>query len=566
MLPQQSKWMASAASGSHLLIPSSSATCILKVLHVCQKSGRKPVLGPMLHHSCSRWGENVIRVPGRSFRLHQTVNVGPSVEWRLDASHATWARRTFSTSSFASSSFIRRFPRRKNSEEIATGEKSVSEAKRLEEFLSPHSGSEARTERLVSEVASDPGLTGTFVINGSQSQRNVNKLRSTTASTLQMTMDMPDVSTSDQSPIATGQDEASANSSNYEFQDMKWMRGKDTRLHKSRVSDSDVMQGEEMASEVYPGDNSHSTEVETVSADLLEMDSGKHPGVHRRSKAEGWRKHPHQENEKSYHKAKENLTIPRGHDLLYGISPCLLALQHAKREVHQLYITSAFKNSQRSEVKDILALVEERGLRVWTTNRRVLDKFSEERPHQGVCMETSRLYFSPVREEEDEGEVPASSVRLVLDQIKDPMNLGALLRSAYFLGVDKVIVSKKNCCSLTPVVSKASSGVMEIIPVYATALIPSYLENEKLKGWSIVGASVGGSSSSEDVIPCHEYNPTGPVLLVVGNEGFGLSSDISEQCSEFISIPAGRQLHAGIDSLNVSVATGILLHSLLGRR
>lgn len=294
--------MAMAGSGNHLLTPSSSATCILKVLG--QRSRRKPVLGPMLHHSCSLGGENLIQVPGRSFRLHQTVNVGPSVEWRLNASHATWARRTFSTSSFASSRFIRRFPRRKNSEEIATGEESVSEARRLEEFLSPHSSNEARNEGLVSEEASDPGLTGTFVINGSQSQRNVNKLRSTTASTLQMTMDMPDVSTSDPSPIATGQDEASANSSNYEFQDMKRMRGKDTRLHKSRVGDPGLMQGEEMASEVmasevYPGDNSHSTEVETVSADLLEMDSGKHPGVHRRSKAEGWKqKHPHQENEK----------------------------------------------------------------------------------------------------------------------------------------------------------------------------------------------------------------------------------------------------------------------------
>lgn len=289
--------MAMAASGSHLLVPSSSATCILKVFG--QRSGRKPVLGLMLHHSCSLRGENVIQVPGRSFKVHQTVNFGPSVEWRLNASHAAWARRTFSTSSFASSRYIRRFPRRKNSEEIATGEESVSEAKRLEEFLSPgHSGSEARTEGLVSEVASDPGLTGTFVIGGSQSQRNVNKLSSTTASTLQMTTDMPDVSTSDPSPIATGQDEASANSSNYGFQDMKRMWGKDTRRHKSRVGDPGVMQGEELASEMYPGDNSHSTEVETVSADLLEMDSGKPSGVHRRSKAEGWRKHPHQENEK----------------------------------------------------------------------------------------------------------------------------------------------------------------------------------------------------------------------------------------------------------------------------
>nr|XP_054749014.1 uncharacterized protein LOC129254561 [Lytechinus pictus] len=600
MLPHPSKLMSSCRG---LLIPPAISPTRRYIIQLFGHNGQSSKKESMLHQSCSLCSESVLQSPQRRFRFYQALDHDRSSE-----------ARTFSTSCYAMSGFVKRFPRwplrvgRRN----VRGKERESEA--IEEFVSLRSSNESLEEKLVNKVVSDPGFEGTFVVHGSQTQSNAVDQR-IAHWPVQVPKDNLDVPVSDQSQ--TGQERLSPDSWNSELHGMsqrlardrdtrihvhrsrnvfkqgraiptgqvlrdmpdtcrnseqqgrKQTMGKDTRIYKSGTNDLDVMQGKESSSEVYPGPNIHPTDVETVSADLLEMDSRKHSGARWKSTAEDRRSN--QENEKrssSLHhreRTKEQIRIPHGRDLLYGISPCFLALKHAKREVHQLYVTSTFQNSQRSEVKEILALVEERGLRMWQTNRRVLDRFTEQRRHQGVCMETSRLYFDSLLEEGYDDFTP-SSVRLVLDKIHDPMNLGALLRSAYFLGIDKVIVSKKNCCSLTPVVSKASSGVMEIMPVYAAPHIPSYLENEKQKGWSVVGASVGSCSSSNESIPCNKYKQTGPILLVVGNEGFGLSNDIIEQCSEFISVPAGRQLHAGIDSLNVSVATGILLHSILGRR
>ncbi|XP_041455467.1 uncharacterized tRNA/rRNA methyltransferase slr0955-like [Lytechinus variegatus] len=599
MLPHPIKMMGIFSCRGLLIPPPAISPTRRYVIQLFGESSKKE---SMLHPSCSLCSDSILQSQ-RRFRFYQA----------LDHDGSSSEARTFSTSCYAMSRFVKRFPRwplrvgRRN----VRGKERESEA--IEEFMSLRSSNDSLDGKLVNKVVSDPGFEGTFVMHGSQTQSNAVDQR-IAQRPVQVPKDNLDVPVSDQSQ--SGQERVSPDSWNSECQDMsqrldrdrktrihgsrnvfkqgraiptgqvlrdmpdtcrngeqqgrKQTMGKDTRIYKSKTNDLDVMQGRESSSEVYPGPNIKPTDVETVSADLLEMDSRKHSGARWKSTAEDQRSN--QENEKrssSLHhreRTKEQIRIPRGRDLLYGISPCFLALKHAKREVHQLYVTSTFQNSQRPEVKEILALVEERGLRMWQTNRRVLDRFTEQRRHQGMCMETSRLYFDSLLDEEGYDDFTSTSVRLVLDQIHDPMNLGALLRSAYFLGIDKVVVSKKNCCSLTPVVSKASSGVMEIMPVYAAPHIPSYLENEKQKGWSVVGASVGSCSSSNESIPCNKYKQTGPTLLVVGNEGFGLSNDIIEQCSEFISVPAGRQLHAGIDSLNVSVATGILLHSILGRR
>ena len=139
------------------------------------------------------------------------------------------------------------------------------------------------------------------------------------------------------------------------------------------------------------------------------------------------------------------------------------------------------------------------------------------------------------------------------------MNLGARRRSAHFLGVDGVLVSEKNSAPLTPVVSKASSGACEIMRVHATRNLPKTLNSAAEQGWAVVGAAL------EDSVAPSELSRTQPTVLVMGSEGAGLRQLVRRSCSQFVRIPGADSSDVGdsVDSLNVSVAGGILLYALL---
>ena len=147
------------------------------------------------------------------------------------------------------------------------------------------------------------------------------------------------------------------------------------------------------------------------------------------------------------------------------------------------------------------------------------------------------------------------------------MNLGAILRSAYFLGADRVISSLRHSCPLSPVVSKASSGAMEVLGVYGYENLEDMLKLKVAQGWQVVG-TVGAEAGESHipVIQCSDFQMTKPTLLLMGGEADGLSRELLSLCHTLLTIPAGRELFPGIESLNVSVATGILLHSLLFSR
>ncbi|KGL77332.1 hypothetical protein N309_06302, partial [Tinamus guttatus] len=160
-----------------------------------------------------------------------------------------------------------------------------------------------------------------------------------------------------------------------------------------------------------------------------------------------------------------------------------------------------------------------------------------------------------------------AQVWLALEHVQDPMNLGALLRSAYFLGVDRVVSSRSNSCPLTPTVSKASSGAMEVFDVYSTDNFQGFLKVKLSICWEVVG-TVSSAEATEDVpvINCLEFQWSKPIILVIGNEGDGMSLETQRLCHRMLIVPPGRALCPGIESLNVSVATGILLHSICSQR
>jgi 21S rRNA (GM2251-2'-O)-methyltransferase len=167
---------------------------------------------------------------------------------------------------------------------------------------------------------------------------------------------------------------------------------------------------------------------------------------------------------------------------------------------------------------------------------------------------------------------------LVLDEVVDPQNLGALIRSAYFLGQTKlgVMVCSKNSAPPTPVVSAASAGALEHLTVYSTNNLPRTLQHAAEDGFRIVGASSSVPTSNEENPPplydLQDLTPGAadnrPTLLVLGSEGHGLRTLVAKACTEFVRIPSGagddaEEGGADVDSLNVSVTGGIILWHLL---
>ncbi|KAM9176815.1 rRNA methyltransferase 1, mitochondrial [Mergus octosetaceus] len=282
----------------------------------------------------------------------------------------------------------------------------------------------------------------------------------------------------------------------------------------------------------------------------------------------------------------------RGSEILFGIAPCAMALSQSRRDVFRLFLKEG-AGARRLVTSEFVLQAMARGVPVHHVRRRELDALCRGRVHQGVCLEASPLRFKSLEEAEEPdlgGEEGPNRqlVWLVLEQIQDPMNLGALLRSAYFLGVDRVVTSQRdrkihpyserdllqtrwNCllhsCPLTPTVSKASSGAMEVFDVYSTDDLRSFLKAKAAEGWEVVGTvSKPEEVENVPVISCLEFRWNKPIIIVIGNEGDGLSLETQLLCHRMLAIPPGRALHPGIESLNVSVATGILLHSICSQK
>ncbi|KAL6463374.1 hypothetical protein MHYP_G00277650 [Metynnis hypsauchen] len=262
--------------------------------------------------------------------------------------------------------------------------------------------------------------------------------------------------------------------------------------------------------------------------------------------------------------AQVNVKGAKEHDMVFGVAPCLLALSQARRTPSRLFVKSS-EGHLREAVQRVCEEALRHGVPIQQVSKRELDKMTGGMVHQGVCLQASRLGFlAKEKSTRPENGGHPHPLWLVLDGVQDPMNLGSILRSAYFLGVDRVASSIRNSCPLTPVVSKASSGVMELMDVYGYSNLADIVKMKLEEGWQVVG-TVGSEEavSGASVVSCSEYRMSKPTLLLMGGEGFGLSPELRQLCDILLTIPPRRDLHPAVDSLNVSVATGILLHSIL---
>ena len=170
-------------------------------------------------------------------------------------------------------------------------------------------------------------------------------------------------------------------------------------------------------------------------------------------------------------------------------------------------------------------------------------------------------------------------VGLFLDEIMDPHNIGAIIRSAYFLGIDFIVMTKKNSPSLTPVVSKASSGSMEFLPIFHVDDPLQFFQKSQLEvngNWTFITSHCTSGTENEPVtqfvrdktLDIHDLNGIAqqtPIMLVMGNEGKGVRSSLRQVSDYFVEIPYNgpqRDIQT-VDSLNVSVASAILINHIL---
>jgi 21S rRNA (GM2251-2'-O)-methyltransferase len=226
--------------------------------------------------------------------------------------------------------------------------------------------------------------------------------------------------------------------------------------------------------------------------------------------------------------------------------------------------TTSRSRDKQSQAAAVVALAEQRGVPVAYVDKGVLNTLSGDRPHQGYVLRCGPLHWESLsRIPVDDPLAPR--LWLVLDEVVDPQNLGALVRSAYFFGGATrvgVLVCAKNSAPSSPIVSAASAGALEVLPILTTSNLPRTLAAAALDGCRIVGASLSVPSSSNNIplyslVDCPPRDPARMTLLVLGSEGHGLRSLVVQACTELVRIPGAEE--GAVDSLNVSVSGGILL-------
>ena len=190
-------------------------------------------------------------------------------------------------------------------------------------------------------------------------------------------------------------------------------------------------------------------------------------------------------------------------------------------------------------------------------DRRKLDAMSFTRAHQGViALVAAHVYYSIddiLEEAASRGEAP---LIVICDELSDPHNLGAILRSAECAGAHGVIIPKRRSVGLTATVAKASAGAIEYTKVARVTNINNAIAELKEKGVWVFGTAAEGS------IPMYQANLTVPAAIVIGNEGDGMSQLVRKNCDVMLNIP----MKGHISSLNASAAASILLYEALRQR
>ena len=223
------------------------------------------------------------------------------------------------------------------------------------------------------------------------------------------------------------------------------------------------------------------------------------------------------------------------------------------RVVDKLFV---LERCEDGPVRTILREAKKHDTMVRFVKKERLDQMSETGKHQGVIAVTAAYDYAEVEDilnkAREKGEAPFV---VILDNIEDPHNLGAIIRTANMAGAHGVIIPKNRAVGLTATVARTSAGALNYTPVARVTNIARTIEELKKEGLWFVCADMGGTSM-------YQLDLKGPMGLVIGNEGEGVSRVVKEKCDFVASIP----MKGDIDSLNASVAAGVLAYEIVRQR
>lgn len=248
---------------------------------------------------------------------------------------------------------------------------------------------------------------------------------------------------------------------------------------------------------------------------------------------------------------KQNLDNQRN-DIIAGRNPVMEAIRSG-RSIESILVA---KGERSGSVVAIIAKAKQKNIPVKDVDSKKLDFLAKGVNHQGIVAQCAVKEYSTLEDifalAEERRESPFI---IVLDKIEDPHNLGAIIRTAECAGAHGVIIPERRSAGLSYTVEKTSAGALEYMPVVRVKNISAVLQKLKDKGIWVYGADMDGEHYKK-------VNFDGAVALVIGNEGKGISQLVAKDCDVIVSLP----MKGKINSLNASVAAGILMYEIADKR
>lgn len=242
----------------------------------------------------------------------------------------------------------------------------------------------------------------------------------------------------------------------------------------------------------------------------------------------------------------------QNNDLIAGRNAVSEALR-SQRSINKILLQ---EGAHGGSLGEITALAKQKGVPVETVKAEKLDKLAKGLRHQGVAALAAPIAFRTLDDvfarAAEKNEEPFI---LLLDELQDPQNVGALIRSADAAGVHGVLMPRRRSCPLNAVVAKISAGAVEYVPVVQIGNIAQTIEELKQRGSWVVGADMDG-------VDFYAANMSGPIVLVIGAEGRGLGRLVKQKCDDVVSIP----MNGGVNSLNASAAGAVLMYEVVRQR
>ena len=224
---------------------------------------------------------------------------------------------------------------------------------------------------------------------------------------------------------------------------------------------------------------------------------------------------------------------------VFGKNSLKEALKNPSK-IKKVYLSNNFRD------KDILNIIKNNNIRYESISSHDLDKINSK--NQGVMVLLDDFEYSSLND------VLSDNIIIMLDHLEDPHNFGAIIRTAESAGIKSIIIPKDRSVDVNPTVMKTSAGALNFTNIVRVTNLANTIKELKNNGYFIYGADMSGTDYKM-------VNYANKVVLVIGNEGHGLSSIIKKSCDEIVSLP----MNGNINSLNASVAAGILIYDLISK-